>query len=359
MIRRIAILVCIASVLSHCIASADERFARIDLDEQLLKRELASLDAWLEEHVRPEVVPGAGITIVHGDRIIYKRSFRQSLQRPYPILSFTKTFVAMATLQLAEEGRLKLDEPADQYLPGNLETSSFQQKPITIRHLLTHTSGIPDSGQTIAMGSLYFPRQIYPAGKKFQYSNPGYRIMGEIVEKASERQLYEVIRYNLLEPMQMEGTVAGSRINGASGMVSNVEDLTKYITMLINRGKFGEDQIIDNQSYTAMLETPARKAQCEYVEYRGIAWRIQTYKNKVFLLNHAALGRGVGGMIQVFPQHDLGFVFLSNPPDNFDGRFLHLYKSLRNRLNLFAARVGNMEIEAGTVMPCAIDTVPW
>ncbi|MEQ9366073.1 MAG: hypothetical protein RIF32_17650, partial [Leptospirales bacterium] len=71
------------------------------------------------------------------------------------------------------------------------------------------------------------------------------------------------------------------------------------------------------------------------------------------------LGLGVGGMIQIYPEHKIGFVFLSNPSTYNDARYLNFYKELRDRLNGFAAKVGEMDFKAGTGTPCALHTVPW
>ena len=330
--------------------------------EARIQNGLAELDSYLRQQIQRGVTPGAAVSIVYDDQVLYEKAYNQSVHRPYAVLSFTKTFTALAVLRLAEAGKLNLDQTAGSILGATLEDPAFRAQPITVRHLLTHTSGIPDSGPQKKLSLYpvaYVPHQNHLAGSKFQYSNPGYRLLGMIVEKTSGQPVQAFITEQLLRPLEMNGTRFSVRSNGASGMVSSISDLSNYVELYINRGEFRGKRIISEKHFYELFTTPTKTAQCEYSEHRGIAWRVQTYRDRVFLMNHAALGMGVGGMIQVFPGQKIGFVFLSNPPTYNDERFLRFYKDLRGRLNSFAANVGEMDIEAGSRTPCAIDTVPW
>lgn len=336
---------------------SDEREARI-------RAGLAEIEAYIEQRLAAGVAPGAGVSIVYGDEIIYKKAFAQSIDRGYPVLSFTKTFTALGILQLYEAGRINLDEPVSTYLGVSLEDASFRERPITVRHLLTHTSGIPDSGSPTAValtsGTLYVPKQKYAAGQKFQYSNPGYRLLGEVLTRVAGEPLQAYVNREVLAPLDMRSTHWSAKANGASGMISSVDDLTHYVQFLLARGRYQEQRLIRDETYRMLFTTPTATAQCKYSEFRGIAWRIQTYDQRILLMNHAALGWGVGGFIQAFPEYGIGFVFLSNPPTYNTDEFMTFYKDLRNRLNDFAAKVADMPISPGSgELPCAIDTVPW
>ena len=327
-----------------------------------IRNGISQLDSYLWQQVQRNVTPGAAVSVYYDNEVLFKKGYNQSADRQYAILSFTKTFTALAVLRLAEAGKLKLDDSAGQILGARLEDASHQDRRITVRHLLTHTSGIPDSGPQKKIDvypPVYVPAQNHPAGDRFQYSNPGYRLLGMIVEKTSGQNLQAYITEQLVQPLEMNNTRFSIRSNGASGMVSSVSDLTNYVELYINRGVFRGKRIISEKSFYELFTTPTAKAQCDYAEHRGIAWRVQTYNDRVLLMNHAALGLGIGGMIQIYPEQKIGFVFLSNPPTYNDEKYLGFYKELRNRLNTFAADVTEMDFRAGSEAPCALHTVPW
>ncbi|MCR9144123.1 MAG: beta-lactamase family protein [bacterium] len=354
-------------IISCTSATYEYQFDDVDTErtpsrEANIRNGIAELDAYIVRQISRRVTPGAAVSIVYDDEVLYQKAYNQSVHRPYAVLSFTKTFTALAVLQLAEAGKLRLEDRADQLLGATLEADRYRDRPITVRHLLTHTSGIPDSGPLKKLNlypAPYIPEQNHPAGDRFQYSNPGYRLLGMIVEKRSGQSIQSYITENLVRPLEMSNTRFSVRSNGASGMVSSVADLANYVELYINRGRFRDRQIISEKHFYELFTTPTKKASCPYAEHRGIAWRVQTYEDRVLLMNHAALGLGVGGMIQIYPEHKIGFVFLSNPPTYNDHRYLSFYKELRDRLNGFAANVGEMDFRAGTGTPCALHTVPW
>lgn len=364
---RFSICFLLIAFAAACSNSYQYQFEDVDTDrtperEANIRNGIQNLNAYISGQVHRRVTPGAAVAVVYDDEILYQQAYNQSIHRPYAVLSFTKTFTALAVLQLVEAGKLRLEDRAAGVLGAPLEMDRFAHRPITIRHLLTHTSGIPDSGPLRKLDlypAPYIPEQNHPAGDRFQYSNPGYRLLGMIVEQASGQSIQSYITENLVRPLEMRNTRFSIRSNGASGMVSSVADLSNYVELYINRGVFRDKRIISEKHFYDLFTTPTAKASCDYAEHRGIAWRVQTYQDRVLLMNHAALGLGVGGMIQIYPEHKIGFVFLSNPPTYNDDRYLRFYKELRDRLNGFAASVGEMDFKAGTGTPCALHTVPW
>ncbi len=355
------------SIFSACSSTFEYEFDDITLDSDvaesaLVQREISKIEGFLRNRIAAGVVPGAAVSIVRGDEILYMRGLNQTPHRQYPVLSFTKTFTALAILKLAEDKRLNLDQAAGEILGTRLEATKFAGKKITVRHLLTHTSGIPDSGQIKRLGlypPLYVPELSYAAGDRFQFSNPGYRLLGAIVEAVTDDTYQAYVIENLVRPLEMRQTRFSIRSNGASGMVSSVADLARYVRLYTNRGEYSGERLISEENYFGLFSTPTQKPACDYSEHRGVAWRVQTYENEVLLMNHAALGLGIGGLIQIYPKHKIGFVFLSNPPTYNDGRYLNFYKELRSRLNDFAVQVGEIDFQPATQLPCALHTVPW
>jgi CubicO group peptidase (beta-lactamase class C family) len=132
--------------------------------------------------------------------------------------SITKQFTALLIMQLVEQGKLKLDVPISTYLPDYPKQNAGV---ITIHHLLTHTSGIPN--MTSFPGFLknvsrnaYTPVQLvnmsadstlqFKPGERFAYSNSGYLVLGYIIEKVTGKSYKQVLQENILTPLGMLGT---------------------------------------------------------------------------------------------------------------------------------------------------------
>jgi len=170
------------------------------------------------ERITPDLmergrIPGVSIAVVRDREVIYvggfgARNVEQSLPATpdtlYGIGSCTKSFVALAIMQLVEQGKLSLDDPASEYIPLEIGRPG---KFITVRHLLTHSSGIPSLGtSTIALqrgigidvwipwgGVDDFYRHVNGAGEeiaadpgeRFFYFNAGYRMLGHIIQEVA------------------------------------------------------------------------------------------------------------------------------------------------------------------------------
>jgi len=132
--------------------------------------------------------------------------------------SITKQFTSMLVLQLVQEGKLKLDVPITTYLPGYPKKNGDI---ITLHHLLTHTSGIPDYTSFPDFFKDKSRDPIIPAefinlfaasaldfkpGERFQYSNSGYFLLGVIIEKVTGKTYEQVLQENILTPIKMANT---------------------------------------------------------------------------------------------------------------------------------------------------------
>lgn len=138
--------------------------------------------------------------------------------------SNTKTFVAVVIMQLVEEGKVKLDEPIETYLPGLIKGEGIDASKITVRQVLQHTSGLPEYTDTIAQGEdfleqrhAYFsPRDLldvalakpaqFEPGAKFTYTNTNYLVAGMLVEKVTKRTVNEQIDERIVQPLGLNNT---------------------------------------------------------------------------------------------------------------------------------------------------------
>lgn len=161
----------------------------------------------------------------------------------FSIASLGKMFTSVAIAQLVQKEQLSLDDSVAKLLPD------YPNKPVaekvTIHHLLTHTSGIPDymdndqyqSAKKEAGGRLknladYFPffagkPLLFEPGEKDEYSNSGYIILGAIIEKISGQSFSDYLRENVFTPAGMDRTESRA-VSPAGGEISTVEDLLKF-----------------------------------------------------------------------------------------------------------------------------------
>ena len=135
--------------------------------------------------------------------------------------SNTKTFVAVVIMKMVEEGKVKLDEPIETYLPGLIKGQGVDGKKITVRQLLQHTSGLPEflselpdffairndyvSPRDILDMALTRPAQFAP-GAKFTYTNTNYIVLGLLAERVAKRPIAEQIEVKIVKPLGLKHT---------------------------------------------------------------------------------------------------------------------------------------------------------
>ncbi|MEM1431455.1 MAG: serine hydrolase domain-containing protein [Pseudomonadota bacterium] len=184
-----------------------------------------------------DAVAGAVVQVVTGDEVLISRGYRLADVRTgrsmsatgdiVPLASVTKVFTSLAILQLAEVGRLSLDDPIAQYLPG-LDLDQ-PHGAITIAHLLSHTAGLeerysgylathPDlvGAPAISQISAVLPRQIRPPGEVIAYSNASYVLLGWIVAHLSGQTYEDYVGAHILSPLGIEAASFVLQQDGAS-----------------------------------------------------------------------------------------------------------------------------------------------
>jgi len=214
------------------------------------------------------------------DSLVYKKEmggFNSKTQAP--IASCSKWLTAALVMQFVDEGKLSLDDPVIKYIP---EFEKYFKKYITIRHCLSHMTGISDEGnffkrmfQRKKFSSLeeevnsFAARDIRAnAGTDFWYGNIGLNIAGRVLEVISKKKFEILIKTKLLNPLGMRktsfSTLDGSIVNPSGGAVSTAEDYMKFLVMLLNKGKYNGVQILSEESVEQMMQT---QTQPELIKY--------------------------------------------------------------------------------------------
>ncbi len=220
----------------------------------------------------------------------------------FRVASITKTFTAIAVMQLWEEGRIDLDAPANEYLRAfRLIPASATFAPATVRHLLTHTAGVPevlhpadllrpDWGDSVRPGApipslaTYYRSGIrleWEPGTTFVYTNHGFAALQQIVEDVSGQPFERFLRERILEPLGMTdsdvvltddverrlatGYTLGPRgprpvtdrawvTTGASSLTSTTRDMARYVAALMGGGTNQHGSILRPDTLATMFE---------------------------------------------------------------------------------------------------------
>jgi CubicO group peptidase (beta-lactamase class C family) len=188
------------------------------------------INAWVEAQREYQQLPSVSIAIVSGQQVLWQKAYGMgnvagkvaaTPSTIYSICSISKLFTAIAIMQLYEKGKLRLDDTVESLLPGySLKQQYAGSGPITVRSLLTHSSGLPREADfpywtgpdfpfptdKQVMGKLVQQETLYPASTYFQYSNLGVTLLGEIVEHISGIPYNRYVEENILKPLQLTDT---------------------------------------------------------------------------------------------------------------------------------------------------------
>jgi CubicO group peptidase (beta-lactamase class C family) len=195
-----------------------------------LREAIRLVDVWLEAQRDYDHIPGMSVGIVKDQELIWTKAYgfadlkKNVPTEPntiYSICSISKLFTSVAIMQLYEAGKLRLDDSISYLLPGfNIKQQYPGSGPITLRSLLTHSSGLPrESDYPYWTGPDYpFPTQqqlndklgkqktLYPATTYFQYSNLGMSLLGEVIAKVSGKSYDVYVEENILKPLRLQTT---------------------------------------------------------------------------------------------------------------------------------------------------------
>lgn len=273
-------------------------------DHPDLAPKIVLLEQWIEAQRTWRGIPGLAIAVVHDQELVWSRGFGVADLRAgtpvtpttiFRIASITKTFTSTAILQLRDRGLLGLDDPVQKHLPWFTYRNRHAEGPaVTIRQLLTHTSGMPRESAFPYWTDHVFPTReqmiealhrqesIFEPETRHKYSNLGMAILGEVVAAVSGEPYDAFIVRNILDPLQMRSTSVyppekdrprfatgygrrfddGSRqespfmdaraITSAANMSSTVEDLARFASFHLLEGRNTPGQILKGSTLREM-----------------------------------------------------------------------------------------------------------
>jgi len=210
-IMMLAALLCLAAV---CLGQAAA--------QETKPYDFSAMDAAIAEGVEQGVIPGAVVLVGHDGQVVHRKAFGRRAVEPvsetmtadtiFDMASVTKCLAtAVAMTQLIEEGKVQLDDPVAKYLA---EFGAKGKEAITIRELLTHTSGLREdldlsfewTGRETAYRMAMLERPLHAPGTHFSYSDINYIVLGFVVEKLSGLSLDEYAARRIFAPLGMSET---------------------------------------------------------------------------------------------------------------------------------------------------------
>ncbi|MEM8766920.1 MAG: serine hydrolase [Pseudomonadota bacterium] len=198
-------------------------------DHPKVKGNIALLVRWLEAHQIYERVPGLSVGVVYGDELVWEAGYGYANVRRrtpatadtlYSICSISKLFTSIALMQQRDAGRLQLDDTVASHLDWfDLPQAHADSGPITVRTLLTHSSGLPREAvgmywnpdypfptREVLIAGLSDQETLYPASTFFQYSNLALTLVGEIAAARAGMPYAELVQAEILDPLELAET---------------------------------------------------------------------------------------------------------------------------------------------------------
>lgn len=305
------------------------------------------VDKYVKAQMEEHMIPGVALKIVRDGKVVKTGAYglanvelnvRVKPETVFEIGSITKQFTAAGILMLAQEGKLSVDDKISQYLKDTPES----WREVTIRHLLTHTSGIKsytglDGFQVWRrLTQAQFIKAIgqepmeFPPGESWKYCNTGFNLLGYIIENVSGQDYWEFMGQRIFQPLEMRATTdrlfslvipnraAGyeqtnhvwlnrdtdlTQVSAAGAIASTVGDLVKWNASL------DCDRLLTAASKEQMW-TPVKLNNGTTRKY-GFGWNVDTLEGHRNI-GHGGSTSGFSTSIQRFPDDKLAVIILTN-----------------------------------------------
>ena len=326
---------------------------------------LSEVSALLKEEICEGTFPGAVLGIVNEQGLLYKKAMGKAQLEPksrelsektiFGLASLTKVVATTSSvMQLIEKGKINLWDYLKEYFPEIPE----DKDEMTIYHLLTHSSGYQAIVQLWTKDLDYDQKIDYilnlelenEIGEVVNYSDPNFILLGELVRRVSSKSLHEYTRENIFSPLAMDNTafnplknldgveksdfaateycswrermISGEvhdenafslgGVSGHAGLFSTIDDLSVFVRMLINKGKYNNKRIFSEHTVNTMI----KNWTIDLEQNRALGWDLRNNfrsSGGVFLTDKAFGHTGfTGTSIWIDPELKVGVILLTN-----------------------------------------------
>jgi CubicO group peptidase (beta-lactamase class C family) len=329
------------------------------------------LDSVVERTMKTFQVPGIAMAIVKDGRVIHAKGYgvrslgtmkKMDENTLFAIASNSKAFTSAALGILVDEGKLKWDDRVVDFIPEFRLYNPYVTEEFTIRDLLTHRSGLglgagdlmiwPDSASFTKQEIIHNLRYLKPVSgfrTKYDYDNLMYIVAGEVVKRASGMSWEDFVEIRIMQPLNMGSSAAGfdrlrdksdvidahvpiggqlqvvprglnTAANSAGGIYSNVIDMSKWLIMQMNNGKYGDtlsrqlfSTEVHEEMWTPQTIVPVREVNTYNTHFSGygLGWRLSDvsgYKQ----VTHTGGLMGIVTQVTLIPEMKLGILVFTN-----------------------------------------------
>lgn len=312
-------------------------------------------DGYIADTIERLDLPGGAVVVVRGGRTILAKGYGQADLRSrrrvsvedtiFRLASVSKTFTWLLAMQLVEEGRLDLDADVDPYLGFEIPTEP--DRPITMRHLMTHTAGFADRFWGVyepdtktPLGQILkenIPARVYVPGSTIAYSNYGAALAAYILERLRGQPFERLIAEKIYAPMEMRRStfaqpipeplrplLASNYPHGseepsafqfiavppAGSMSASPGDMARFLTMLLNGGQGARGRVLSASTLESMfsLHKPLAPGLASGL---GLGFFVGEHRG-VRYAGHAGNLGALATDIEVLPAHGLGWYYVFN-----------------------------------------------
>ena len=341
-------------------------------------KELAAfLDPIFAERMEKLHIPGAVISVVKDGRIIFAKGYGVTdVDKKSPVIpdktifrigSITKVFTATAVLQMADRGKIKLDDDVNKYLKGMRVPATFSQ-PITFANLLTHTSGLDEispgrhtsnKAEIVPLGEFLKSRIVrqFPPGEVISYGTYNPALAALIVEQMTGTAFRTYLEKNIFAPLKMTRTSITTvkkeyeqdlatgyeykenkyqklpfewfNTYPASDINSTATDMARFMIAHLQYGTLEGKRILSEKSAREMQQTHFRN----HPKIPGFAYGFQegTQNNLRFIEHGGNMDDGYSALMTLVPEKNLGIIVASNREDGTFGLALAIKNAVLNR----------------------------
>jgi CubicO group peptidase (beta-lactamase class C family) len=315
------------------------------------------IDTYLGEQVDELSIPGLTVAVVGDGRVLYEGAFgvrrlgggeELTSEHVFHFASVSKPFVATAIVQLAERGKLDLDDRVTQHLPY-FRLADDRYRSITIRQMLNHTSGMVDvldyewgTPQLDEGAAERFVREmatdemLWAPGGGWRYSNKAFDALGDLIAKVSGLSFEAYVQQNILDPIGMQGSSflypeidEDLRTSGHSGDPARLSDVYPYnrrhapsstlnssVSQMVNwllvnlaRGELKGQRILPRESYDLLWE-PTTDTAFDGMRV-GLSWFLSDLEGHS-VVSHGGGDTGFRSFVLLMPEDGIGVVIASN-----------------------------------------------
>jgi CubicO group peptidase (beta-lactamase class C family) len=326
------------------------------------ENDFTEVDRYITNQMQAARIPGVALALVQGDQIIYLKGYGTAdssgravtPQTPFLLASTTKSITALAVMQLVEAGQIDLDTLVQHYLPWFQVADPEASAQITIRQLLTHTSGLPETAGNEFPVSLDLSdraleervrrlatvRLVSPVGARFIYSSANYDILGTIVQTVSGQSFESYLQDHIFSPLEMHHTFTSvseaeqhdlsvgyrswagfpvafttphTRAYVPSGWTvsSSAEDLAHLVVSILNDGRYQNTSTLAISPETlALMLQPALRSYSD-TTFTSLGWSRSTM-NGVPVIRAEGDAMNYKSRLLIAPEQHLGIVVLIN-----------------------------------------------